>query len=185
VTNETVNPAAPPSSAQTSVFQVQVQGTYNGSVPQSATPGPPLPLTLFDAIARGLKYNLSSVSNDNNLAFARSQLALARSYLLPTVVGRLLGDEQQTDLAALGFSSIKGFSGFPTVIGPFHYFDLRAGASETLSLPALRTWRTAKETAKAIDYTAKDAKDLVVLAVAATYLEALASDSRVTVSQAQ
>src|SRR5581483_11574811 len=187
VTNETVNPAAPPSSAQTSVFQVQVQGTYNGSVPQSATPGPPLPLTLFDAIARGLKYNLSSVSNDNNLAFARSQLALARSYLLPTVVGRLLGDEQQTDLAALGFSSIKGFggNGFPTVIGPFHFFDLRAGISETMSLPALRTWRTAKETARAIDFNAKDSRDLVVLAVAATYLQVLSAEARVAVSQAQ
>jgi len=185
VTNQTVNPAAPPSSAQTSVFQVQVQGSYDGSVPSGTATGAPLPLTLFDAIDRGLKYNLASVTNDNNLAFARSQLALARSYLLPTVVGRLLGDDQQTDLAALGFSSIKGFSGFPTVIGPFHFFDLRAGLAETMSIPALRTWRTAKETAKAYDYSAKDARDLVVLAVAATYLEALASSSRVAVSQAQ
>jgi outer membrane protein TolC len=183
VTNQTVNPSAPPSSAQTSVFQVQVQGEYSGSVPQA--PGAAVSLTLFDAIDRGLKYNLASVSNDNNLAFARFQLALARSYLLPTVVGRLLGNEEQEDLAALGFSSIKGFSGFPTIIGPFHYFDLRAGVAETMSLPALRTLGTAKETAKAIEFSAKDARDLVVLAVAATYLQALASDSRVAVSQAQ
>ncbi|HZU24536.1 MAG TPA: TolC family protein [Bryobacteraceae bacterium] len=185
VTNQTVNPAAPPSSAQTSIFQVQVQGSYDGSVPHGQPTGAPVSLTLFDAIERGLHYNLASVSNDNMLAYARSQLALARSYLLPTVVGRLLGDEQQTDLAALGFSSIKGFSGFPTVIGPFHFFDLRAGLSETMSLPALHTWRTAKETARAIDFNAKDSRDLVVLAVAATYLQVLSADARVTVSQAQ
>jgi outer membrane protein TolC len=185
VTNQTVNPAAPPGSAQTSIFQVQVQGAYNGSVPQGQATATPLPLTLFEAIDRGLHYNLASVGNENLLAYARSQLALARSYLLPTVVGRLLGDEQQTDLAALGFSSVKGFTGFPTVIGPFHYFDLRAGVAETMSLPALRTWRTAKETARAIDFTAKDSRDLVVLAVAATYLQVLAAESRVAVSQAQ
>ncbi len=97
--------------------------------------------------------------------------------------------DQQTDLAALGFSSIHlnfpGFS-FPTVIGPYHYFDLRAGVSQSiLDVTRLNNYRAARQNAKATEFSAQDARDLVTLAVTASYLQTIASAARVESERAQ
>src|SRR5690242_12325309 len=46
---------------------VQVQGGYQGSVPSAQAPGPALPLSLDEALRRGLQYNLGAVGYQNTL----------------------------------------------------------------------------------------------------------------------
>jgi outer membrane protein TolC len=168
---------------------VQTQGAYQGSVPTSQTPGAPLPLSLDDAIQRGLKSNLGSVGFRASLRQAEGQIIVARSSLLPQVNAALTGVDQQTDLAALGFSSLHlsapGFA-FPTVIGPFHYFDLRAGVSQTLlNLTDRNNYRAAQQNARSTEFSAQDANDLIALAVTGAYLQVIASGARVESARAQ
>src|ERR1035438_4861799 len=112
---------------------VQVQGAYQGSVPSAETPGVPSPLSLDEALRRGLQYNLGAVGFQQLIRQAQGMERTQRANLFPQISGSLTTTDQQLDLAALGFSSIKvpGLS-FPTVIGPFHYFDFRAGLTQSI-----------------------------------------------------
>ena len=182
-TARTTNPGGLPTSANTSINTVQVQGAYQGSVPEGTATAEPLPLSLADAIHRGLQYNLATTGYTNATRMAEAQKMLARSALLPTSSLHLLGDEQQSDLAAFGFG---GFPGFPTVVGPFHFFDLRLGvAMNALDFTSIRNNRAAAEELKATRLAAKDARDLIVLAVSGTYLQVIAAAARVESSKAQ
>lgn len=168
---------------------VQTQGAYQGSVPTSQTPGAPLSLALFDAIERGEKTNLGAIGYLQSQRQAAGETTVARSYLLPQINAAAVGVNQQTDLAALGFGSIHlnfpGFT-FPTVIGPYHYFDLRAGLSQQiLDLTQLRDYRAAKLNQQSVDFSAQDAHDLIALAVTGQYLQVIASAARVDSARAQ
>ncbi|MGA7238078.1 MAG: TolC family protein [Bryobacteraceae bacterium] len=184
---QTTNPGG--ESVNTLNSTVQPQGAYQGSVPTSRTAGAALAISLDDAVARGIKTNLGSVGFQQSLRQAQGQTTVARSYLLPQVNAALTGVDQQTDLAALGFGtlhlSVPGFS-FPTVIGPYHYFDLRAGVSQSIfDRTQLNNYRAAQENAKSTEFSAQDAHDLVALAVTGTYLQVIASASRVDSARAQ
>ncbi len=182
-TERTTNPGGQPTSANTSINTVQVQGAYSGSVPQGTATATPVPLSLSDAIHRGLQYNLATTGYTNATRVAEAQRMVARSALLPTASMHLVGDDQQTDLAAFGFG---GFPGFPSVVGPFHFFDLRAGvAMNPLDFTSLNNHRAAAANLKATQLAAKDARDLIVLAVSGTYLQVIAAGSRVDSAKAQ
>jgi outer membrane protein TolC len=168
---------------------VQVQGAFQGSVPTSLVPGAPMKLTLDDALRRGLDANLGTVGYAQALRQAEALGKSARSNLLPAITTAALVNEQQVDLAALGFGSIRtptlGFN-FPTVIGPFHYFDVRAGLEQSLlDLTRLRNYRSSRENVRAVQFAAQDARDLVVLAVTGAYLQVVASAARVDSARAQ
>jgi outer membrane protein TolC len=165
------------------------QAASQGSVPSAQTPGAPLALSLDEAVQRGLKSNLGAVGFQQMLRHAEGQGTVDRSFLLPQVNGSFTGTDQQTDLAALGFSSLKlnvpGFS-FPTVIGPYHYFDLRAGVSQSiLDATRLNTYRATQQNVKAVQFSAQDVRDLIALAVSSAYLQVVSGGARVESARAQ
>src|SRR6266540_6018015 len=127
---------------------VQVQGAYQGSVPSGTLSATPTPLSLDEAVRRGLQYNLGTVGLENSIRQARGQRYVALSQLLPNINGSLRETVQQTNLQALGLriqAPIPGFS-FPTVVGPFNYFDLRATLNQTVAdLTVLRNYRATRE----------------------------------------
>ena len=167
---------------------IQVQGAYQGSVPSAAAPGAPLPISLDEALKRGLQYNLGPVGFQQLIRQAQGMEQTQRANLLPQISGGLTVNDQQTDLAALGFSSIKSpaASAFPTVIGPFHYFDFRAGLSQSIfDVTRLKNYRASQENVKASQFAAQDARDLVVLAVAGAYLQTIAVAARIESARAQ
>jgi outer membrane protein TolC len=167
---------------------VEVQGAYQGSVPSVLSPAAPLGLTLTDAMRRGLEYNLGTVGFQNAARQARAQRQQALSELLPNLSSYALLAEQQVDLAAFGFmfqSPIPGFS-IPTVVGPFHYFDVRAQLTQNVvNLTALRNLRASEQEVKATKFSAQDARDLVVLAVTGGYLSIIAASARIDSARAQ
>jgi outer membrane protein TolC len=188
-TVQTPLPGGGAQSVNTINSTVQVQGAYQGSVLSAPAPGGPISLSFDEAVRRGLEYNLGTVGYQQIVRQAMAQSSMARSSLLPNLSGGAMVVEQQTDLAALGFGSIPtapGSAGFPTVIGPFHYVDLRAGLTQSIiDLTRMKNYRASQENVRAAQFSAADARDLVVLAVTGAYLQVDASMARVASAQAQ
>jgi outer membrane protein TolC len=169
-------------SVNTITSTVQVQGAYQGSVPGAAV-GAPLALSLEEAVRRGLQFNLGAIVNQQNVRLTQAIRTQERSALLPYVSSNLLASDQQINLAALGFT---GFPGVPQIVGPFHYFDLRAGASQSVfDLTRIRNYRGSQENVRSAEFAAQDARDLIVLAVTGGYLQILSATARVETTRAQ
>jgi len=164
---------------------IQAQGPYTGSAEAAKLPGS---LSLREAVQRGLEYNLGAVGQTQAARQAQGQSRVARSVLLPNVVGTLSETVQQINLKALGFRVQQPIPGFtiPTIVGPFNFFDLRATLAQTvLDFTALNNYRSSKETLRANELFAEDARDLVALAVGGAYLQVIAAQARVDASRAQ
>lgn len=165
---------------------ISVQGPYTGS----RAGGPPFSgkLSLHEAIQRALEYNLGGVGMSTAVMQARGQARVSRSALLPNLNGALREAVQQTDLRAEGLRislPVKGFA-FPTIVGPFNYFDLRATLTQSVAdMTAIGNYRAAREIVKADEQSMQDARDLIVLAAGGAYLEAIAARARVQSAKAQ
>jgi outer membrane protein TolC len=167
---------------------VEVQGPYAGSVNGVLKRPFSGKLSLHEAIQRGLEYNLSAASYTQAIAQARGETKTARSALLPNLNGNLSETVQQTNLEAFGLRfhfPVPGVS-IPTVVGPYNYFDLRASLSQSIAdLTAWNNYRSAVENERSNEFSAKDARDLVVLAVGGAYLQVVAARARVKSARAQ
>lgn len=161
------------------------QSSFSGSVPTQPVPGV-LPLSLQDAIDRGLKQNLGLLLSNSDIRSAAGQRWQALSAILPHVNASPFVDVSQVNLAEFGFSfSIPGFS-IPSVVGPFSYFDARANYSQSVfDWSAINKTRSASERVDSARHTYQDARDLVVLSVGYSYLQTIAAESRVDTAQAQ
>lgn len=158
---------------------------YQGSVPGNLEPGV-LPISLQDAINRGLKTNLGLLLSSQDVQAARGEHWKKLSALLPNVTTTSYVDGSQVDLAEFGFSFKFPGVTIPTLVGPFGYYDARAYVTQSvLDLNAINKKRAANQDLKAAQYTAKDARDLVVLAVGYNYLLAIADISRIESVTAQ
>ena len=158
------------------------QNPFSGSVPEGKVSPEPLPLSFKGAIELGLKNNLGLLLRDDNTLAARGEKWKELSDLLPNLSGQVSENAVQDNLAARGLR----FPGFPTIIGPYGFFDARVYLKQ--SLFNLDTWnrvRGATASEKAAEHNLKDARDLVVLAVGNAYLQALAGGARVESVEAQ
>ncbi len=167
---------------------IQTTGPYTGS--ELSTSKRPFSgrLSLREAVARGLEYNLGAVGLSLTVRQAQGQALVARSALMPNVSGSLSETVQQTDLRAAGLRISTPFPGvgIPEIVGPFNYFDLRARLTQTVAdLTAWNNYRSARETLSADEFFAQDSKDLVVLAVGGAYLQVIAAGARVESAKAQ
>jgi len=167
---------------------IQVLGPYAGSANSSNKLPFSGKLTLLEAIERGLAYNLGAVGMSQAVRQSHGESRAARSALLPNVNSYLTEVATQVDLRALGVrfgSPVPGLT-IPPVVGPFNYFDLRAGLSQTVAdLTALNNYHAASENVRAAEFLFKDSRDLVVLAVGGAYLQVIAAQARVESARAQ
>jgi outer membrane protein TolC len=158
------------------------QNPFTGSVPRGTASPEVLPLSFTDAIDRSLQNNLGLLLQSDNTIAARGEKWKELSELLPNLTTATSEYAAQTNLAAQGLR----LRGFPKVVGPYGFFDTRAYLTQSLfSLKALNRERGAFYNEKAAQYTYKDARDVVVLAVGNAYLQTLAGVARVETTQAQ
>ena len=159
------------------------QNPFLGSRPQGQpTPGV-VDLTILDAINRGLQNNLGLFLTERGTDQARAAQLRSRSELLPKINGDIREQEQQNNLAALGLPTNLGIA---PIVGPFGIFDARATLTESLiNFKNINNHRAARENVNAAQFTYRNARDLVVLVVGGTYLQAVASSSRVDAVKAQ
>jgi outer membrane protein TolC len=165
-----------------------MQNSYQGSVPGKLEPGV-AQISLQNAIDRGLKANLGLLLSGQDVVAARGERWKKLSALLPNVTTTSYVDGSQVDLAEFGFNfkfpPTLGFT-IPNVVGPFGYYDSRAYVTQSmLDLKGINDTHAATQSQKAAQYTAKDARDLVVLAVGYNYLLAIADASRIETVGAQ
>jgi outer membrane protein TolC len=155
---------------------------FQGSVAIGELAAQPVSLTLDEAIQRGLKNNLGAILSGTQTAAARGQKLSQLQALLPSVDASAQETVMQTDLAAEGLR----IPGFPAMIGPFGYTDLRASLKWSLvDVASLRNYLAARHNFAAAQLSAEDAREMVVLVVGNAYLLALADESRIASVDAQ
>jgi outer membrane protein TolC len=173
----------PPAAAPTSETGLGgMQSPLLGGVPQGEPSGV-LQLSLSEAIKRGLNFNLGALLSAQSVQAAKGARVLALSQLLPKVNAGMTEAQEQTNLAAMGFS---GFPGISSIIGPFNVFDVRASVRQpVLNFPALREYRASSENVAAAQFSDQNTRDLVVYVCANLYLQAIAGNSRIEAMRAQ
>src|SRR5277367_1506470 len=142
------------------------QSQFQGSVPTGTATSAPIPLTLREAIDRGLKTNLGLLVSDSTSESARGQRRQSLSALLPSVYGQVSQNEEQLNLKTFGFNFTFPGVSIPSIVGPFHYTDVRAYASwSAFDYSARKNYRSAQQNERAARLSVQDARDLVVQAV--------------------
>lgn len=174
-------PSSIPSPYQVSTPQQSGSGFQGSVVEDKATEGV-LPLSLDDAMQRGLKHNLGYILSTENTTNVNGSRLQELQALLPTINAKGEVSVQQVNLAAEGLR----IPGFPTIIGPFGYTDIRASLDwSLLNIASLRNYLAAKHNFQSSKLSVDDARDMVVLTVGNAYLLVIADKSRIASAQAQ
>ena len=159
--------------------------SFSGSVPAKLVPGV-LPLSLQEAVDRGLKQNLGLLLSNTDVRSARGQRWEQLSALLPHATLSPYVEVSKINLGELGLTSLPGAAALPASVGPFSYFDSRATVTQSVfDWKFINAARAASQNLKSAEYSYKDARDLVVLAVGFAYLQAIADEARIETSEAQ
>ncbi|MFL6415060.1 MAG: TolC family protein [Bryobacteraceae bacterium] len=175
-----VQPAMPPQAGDPS---------YRGSVAQGEASPTPMPLSLGEAIGRGLKANLGLLTSMEASRESRAQRLRALSALLPRLTGQVSATEQQLNLQALGFLvSPPPSAGFtiPNIVGPYGYQTAAVNAQMSLfDYSSISNFKASRENIKAAALSVQNARDLVAQAVGNAYLQIIADAARITATQAE
>jgi outer membrane protein TolC len=170
------------------------QSPFLGSAPEGKATAEILQIDFKDAIDRGLRNNLGLLLAGDQTQLARSGWWKDLSELLPDIDARVQENVQTQSLAALGFNKLfpllaapgSSSKAIPRVTPAFNYFDARASLSQSIfNFKSLEKQRAAAESLKAAQFSYKDAREIVVLAVGNSYLEAIAATARVETAEAQ
>jgi outer membrane protein TolC len=164
-------------------YQSLSQNPYLGGVPAGTLSATPVSLSLEDAVARGLKQNLGGVLATDVLTDARGERWQALSELLPNVITDTgFGVHQINVKAAFGLT----IHGEPPIIGPFGYFDSRAYLTQSaFDWGSIERARSSKAQVKSAEFSAKDAREMVVLVIVSNYLLVIADQSEVESATSQ
>jgi outer membrane protein TolC len=168
---------------------LQPQGPFLGSVPAGEATPNVLPLSLKDAIDRGLKQNLGLLLTAENIPAARGQWWKQLSELLPNVTTSTSFSARQINLQTVGIdlSGLRRIGvNLSPIVGPFGIFDTRAFLTQSVfDWKTIQRTRSDAQQVRAAQYSYKDARELVLLAVTAAYLQTIADSARVDTAFAQ
>lgn len=143
----------------------------------------PYRLTLQDAIEKGLNANLNVLlSRAKTDAAEGTRLRRLSAALLPRVTAQAYANLQNRDLRAFGIS----FPGLPGVVGPFSNYDIRVyGQQNLVDLQSLHGFRASERALDGDKLDDKDARDLIVRAIAAIYLNSESAAARANAAQSR
>lgn len=162
--------------------QAGADASYQGSVVEQRATAGARPLSLDEAIQMGLKYNLGLILAGQSVRTAGGRRLQALQPLLPAAEATAREAVEQTNLQAEGLR----IPGFPAIIGPFGFTDIRASVQWSLmNLSSLQSYLASKHDFTAANLSAQDAKDLVVLTVGNAYVLCIADAARVQSAQAE
>ena len=161
---------------------VTLQAPYNGSTAEGKASADTLPLTLDDALKRGMRLNLGAIEQSTAVQQAQGQRAVAKSTLLPNLNMAISEVFERENLRTLGVS----LPSIPEAV-KFNYIDARAARlnQSVFDLVRIDNLHSASENLKASRLNARNSRDLIVLAVGGSYLQLIATQSRVVAAQAQ
>lgn len=184
----TPRPISPAEGTTTPSAQAtQRQNPYLGSEPSART-GSTLQLSLRDAMARGLQFNLGLVESVQGSADVRAERRRALSALLPQIKadGRQAYEDLSYKEIGLKLPAIPGLRPLPPTSGGFGYQDARISLSQSLFNQELRQrYQAGKFEEQASALSIQDSRDVVALAVGSAYFQVVASAARVETVKAQ
>jgi outer membrane protein TolC len=145
----------------------------------------PYRLTLQDAIQKALQANLSVLSAGTRVEEAEgTRMRRLSAALLPRVSAQAYANYQNHDLQAQGLS----FAGLPIpkMVGPLSNYDFRVYAQQNVfDLASYRGFKASERALDAGKMDYRDARDLIVRAIAALYLNAQSAEARVDAAQSR
>jgi outer membrane protein TolC len=154
-------------------------------VSAAAQQAAPYRLTLQDAIQKAFQANLSVLVASTRVEEAEgTRMRRLSAALLPRVNAQTYANYQNHDLQAQGLS----FSGLPIpkVVGPLSNYDFRVYAQQNvIDLASYRGLKASERALEAGKMDERDARDLIVRAIAALYLNAQSAAARVDAAQSR
>lgn len=172
-------------------FLTALSGLPVGAAPANVQSGDRPVLRL--SMRRAVELALSPEGNaririaEESVKQAESRSKQVRAALLPNFEGSVSQISQTRNLAALGIrfdSPVPGFQ-FPTFVGPFTTFDVRANATQSvLDLSSIRRFQSSKVAISGARADRDHTGDNVASQVVRAYLTALKADADVEVAGA-
>jgi outer membrane protein TolC len=160
-----------------------------GVTVEAATPGA-LPLTLDDAITRGLTHNLQIQLDTQTERTVRGEILAVGNELLPNMKATAYTNAMELNLAALGFkpSELVKFGlapGSVPLIVKVDTTDAQLSIDQLLfNLPDYYLYRAARKAADVASLNVLNTRGGVVLAVGTQYLATLADETQIANAQA-
>jgi outer membrane protein TolC len=138
---------------------------------------------LQDAIQKALQANLSVLAAGTRVEEAEgTRMRRLSAALLPRVNAQVYANYQNHDLQAQGLS----FPGLPKVVGPLSNYDFRVYAQQNvIDLQSYRGFKASERALDAGKMDERDARDLIVRAIAALYLNAQSAAARADSAQSR
>ena len=153
-----------------------VPDSFKGSLISGRNTGIVIPLTLDEAMTRGLQHNLGGILQESAVQNTNGERLEQLQQLLPTLTAASTVTVEQVNLAAFGLK----FPGVRSVVGPFQVIDFRAYLTQNVvNVAALQNYIASKHNFAAAKLTADDARNLIVLTVGNAYLLCLADQARI------
>lgn len=160
---------------------------------EQATPSA-LPLSLDDAIDRGVQHNLQMELARQNQRIVHGQVLTVANNLLPSVTAEAFTQTQMINLAALGFKPnslgplLENFGIAPDQFSTIVKVDTTGAQlnlnQQLFNVPAYYLYRSAQKAETAAALTTRNSEGTVVLQVGTQYLQALADASQIENAQA-
>jgi outer membrane protein TolC len=160
---------------------------------ETATSGP-LPLSLDDAISRGVRLNLQQLLAQQNERIVHGELLTVANNLLPTLSAQLQTGAQEINLAAMGFKP-STFAAIGPALGLSNLAVQSIVKVETTSaqvnlsqqlfnLPAYEFYRAAQKAAVVAELNTKLGEGNVTFQVGTAYLQAIADAAQILNAEA-
>jgi len=177
-------PAAPSPNPSVLFQPAATQPGPDGLPLQVATPGA-LPLSLDEAIQRGMNYNLQQILYQQNERAVHGEILTVGNALLPSLTAQFQQTANEINLAAMGFkpSLLSSFglsaSGFSEIV-KVNTTSAQLNVNQTLfNLPAYEFYRAAQKDALVADLTTKLGRGNLALYVGTQYLQCIADQSQI------
>jgi len=177
-------PAAPAPNPAVLFQPAAVQPGPDGLPLQVATRGA-LPLSLDEAIQRGMNYNLQQILAQQNERAVHGQILTVGNALLPSLKAQVQTTANELNLAAMGFkpSLLSSFglsaSGFSEIV-KVNTTSAQLNVNQALfNLPAYEFYRAAQKAALVAELTTKLGRGNLALYVGTQYLQCIADASQV------
>ena len=171
-----------PTSSDLDAVNAGLDPAIFGGVPSGIATADALPLSLMDAISRGLQHNLGALLRQHSVEYRRAQHQRARADLLPELSAIVTRSEQEFNFDATAFGRAGGLSG----VVDYDFFDARLFVSAPLlDLASLHRARAAAHAESAAQEATRGTRSTIVLLVGNLYLRARVAESRQAAATAQ
>jgi outer membrane protein TolC len=158
-------------------------GALAGGVPAGKATAGIMPLSLSDALARGLTQNLGVVLGEQAVRSAHGTRWQALSGMLPTAAVTAGQAREEINLEEYGFPVAPGQS---PILGPFNVSSVHVTAMTPIfDYAAIQRAKAGADAATAAKHSFRDARDMVVFVTANLYLQAVTGASRIDAARAQ